>query len=156
MYRTRPWSLQQQLLLWASVVAVALGLLAMHHMSRNHVAADPLASSHPQAEILPLVGPVDPIAGSDTANHAQLQPTGSNKHHPAEAGDACPGCAAHSAMMLTCLAALTLMAVGWLLRTPLRGPGLLIRPLFRAVLSDQCCRRRPPTLSLMELSVSRT
>jgi hypothetical protein len=55
-------------------------------------------------------------------------------------------------MALTCLVALTLLAVGWLLR----WPGLLARHLARTVPNDRSSLWSRPPLTLMELSVSRT
>ena len=144
--------LQRQLLLWAGVLAVALSLLAMHQMSWNHTAADPMppAGVHLDADTGPAGGHVDTVQ-SGTADHAHLQIAGSTDHHSAPAGDACPGCAAHQAMALTCLVALTLLAVGWLLRGPVRWPVLLARPLARAALNDRSNRWSRPSLTLMEL-----
>jgi hypothetical protein len=150
--------LQRQLLLWAGVLAVALSLLAMHQMSANHTAADPRppASVHLHADSGPAGGHVDTAARSGAADHTHLQIAGSTDHHPAPAGDTCPGCREHQAMALTCLVALTLLAVGWLLRRPVRWPGLLARHLARAALNDRRNRWRRPPLNLMELSISRT
>ena len=148
--------LQRQLLLWAGVLAVALSLLAMHQMSGNHIAADPMppAGVHLDADTGPAGGHVDTVQ-SGTADHTHLQIAGS-VHDPAPAGDACPGCGAHQAMALTCLVALILLAAGWLLRGPVRWPGLLARHLNRTVLTDRSNRWSRPPITLMELSVSRT
>ena len=150
--------LQRQLLLWAGVLAVALRLLAMHQMSGNHTAADPMppVGVYLDADSGPAGGHVDPAARSGAADHTHLQIAGSTDHHSAPAGDACPGCGEHQAMALTCLVALTLLAVGWLLHGPVRWPGLLARPLARAALNDRSNRWSRPPMTLMELSVSRT
>jgi len=155
-HHTHLTGLQRQLLLWAGVLVVALGLLAMHHMSRNHIAADPFAGSHAHAKSQSVGEHLTQAAAVGTVDHPQLQPTGSTSHHSDDAGETCPGCAAHQAMSLTCLVALTLLAVSVLQRAPLGGPGLLVRPLFRAVLGDRGTWRARPPLTLMEISVSRT
>jgi hypothetical protein len=145
------------MLLWASVLAVALSLLAMHQMSGNHIAADPMPPTgvHLHADSGPAAGHVDPAGRSRTADHTHLQIAGS-VHDPAPADDDCPGCGEHQAMVLTCLVALILLAVGWLLRRPGRWPGLLARHLVRTVLTDRINRWSRPPITLMELSVSRT
>ncbi|MDN5803867.1 MAG: hypothetical protein L0H26_04650, partial [Microlunatus sp.] len=75
---------------------------------------------------------------------------------PASEQGGCPGCAGHSAMALTCLAALILLAAGLLLPRPTTGRGILLprpKPLTVLNLPTRC---KPPPLSLVELSVSRT
>jgi hypothetical protein len=155
-HHPRPTGLQRQLLLWAGVLAVALGLLAMHHMSRNHVVADPFAGSqgHVHSELAGDNG--YPAAAVLAVDNLQPHPAGSTSHHSGETGDTCPGCGAHQAMSLTCLVALTLLAVSALRRLPLQRLGVLVRPVFRAVLSRRGTWRTRPALTLMEISVSRT
>ena len=150
-------NLQRQLLLWAGVLAVALSLLAMHQMSGTHIAADPKPPTgvHLDAHSGPAVGHVHTAARSGAADHTHLQIAGS-VHDPAPADDGCPGCGEHQAMAMTCLVALILLAVGWLLRGPVRWPGLLARQLTRTVLTDRSTRWSRPPMTLMELSVSRT
>lgn len=150
--------LQRPLLLWTGVVAVALSLLAMHQMSVNHTAAgpQPFAVSSISAD-RHAVGPAHNHSESATINHT---PAGTVRVAAVDRSltaldDACPGCAEH-AMALTCLVALTLLAVSWLLRGPVQWPGLLARRPRRALLQAWRWRWRPPSLNLVELSISRT
>ena len=155
MHRPRLTGLQRPRLLWVSVLAVALGLVAMHHMSRNHVAAEPFSGGHSHVTSEPAGDHRALAAPLGTADHPHLQPTGSTSHHTSEAGETCPGCAAHQ-VALACLAALTLLAVSALSRSPLLGPGFLVRPVFRAALGRRGTWRARPPLTVMEISVSRT
>ena len=153
MSRTATAVLRQQLLLWVGVVAVALSLLAMHQLSLNHTAASPR----------PVLESSGSTSGSVAGDHAhddqQLLP---GADHPADLAvvgttseDACPGCAQHHMMVLTCLAALILLATGWLLRGPPAGHRIRVTPLVHCV-STTVTRWRPPPLTWIELSVSRT
>jgi hypothetical protein len=162
MHRSRPaaaplhGAVRSRLILWLAVLVVGLSLLAMHQLSGNHTAAGP-ASSH-QSVTVTVDGSSHHAAGhaSETgADHAHLLPiTGAGL--PASEQGGCPDCAGHSAMALTCLAALILLAARLLLPRPGAGRGILQprrQPL--AVLSH-LSRCRPRPLSLVELSVSRT
>ncbi len=162
MHRSRPaaapleGAVRSRLTLWLAVLVVGLSLLAMHQLSGNHTAADP-ASSHQSAT--PTADgshhhaashPVD--AGTD---HAQLLSV-IGEADPASEQGGCPDCAGHSAMALTCLAALILLAAGLLLPRPRAGRGIpqpRRQPLTVADLRNRC---KPPPLRLVELSVSRT
>ena len=162
--RRRSWlnDLQRQLLLWAGVVTVALSLLAMHQLSGGHTAADPMPPTATQPDR--LGGHTTAyVASSDhahSADHARSQlragATTLKSESSAPIDDGCPGCAEHQAMALTCLIALTLLAVGWLLAGPVRWPGLVPRPRAQTLSQDRWRRRHPPALRLVELSVSRT
>jgi hypothetical protein len=158
MHRSRPaatplhGAARSRLTLWLAVLVVGLSLLTMHQLSGNHTAA-----SHPSATVT-TAGSGHHAAGhpSETgADHAHLLPI-TGAAHPASEQGGCPGCAGHSAMALTCLAALILLAAGLLLPRPRTGRGVLqpyLQPLTVPVLRN---RRKPPPLSLVELSVSRT
>ena len=74
---------------------------------------------------------------------------------PSAEGDACPGCGQHSMAFSTCLLALTLLVLTWLLTPPqIRHlpPRWLRQPATAAVLIG----RQLPAKSLMELSILRT
>ena len=162
MHRSRPaaapydGAARSRLILWLAVLVVGLALLAMHQLSGNLTAADP-ASSHQSATVT-TAGSDHHAAGdpSETGtSHAHLLPaTGTGD--PAFGQGGCPDCAGHSAMALTCLAALILLAAGLLLPRPRTGRG--IRQPRQQPLAILNCRHRlkPPPLSLVELSVSRT
>lgn len=165
MGRTGTAALRLQVLLWVGVVAVSLSLLAMHQLSLNHTAASPL----------PAVESVGVVEGSGSSRsivddrHGHAGQHGhvgqhllSGADHPAEAAgvgtgshDACPGCAQHHVMVLTCLVALVLLATGWLLRGPPVGRTIGVAQLLHR-LHVAVPRWRPPPLTWIELSVSRT
>lgn len=135
------------------VVAVALSLLAMHQLSSNHTAADPTAGA-----TVVLSPPVSHHGGHEVgaggAGHAHLAAASADAH-PASGDDACPSCAEHGVMALTCLAALILLAVGSVLNRPAAWRGVrLPRPLLRAVTLPETWLPWPR--SLTELSISRT
>lgn len=140
-------------------MAIGLSLLSMHQMSVNHTAADPtpLAVSFVSADRHD-VGPTHSHVQSATVTHTPAEAL----HVPAidrsltALEEACPDCAEHHAMALTCLVALTLLVVAWLLRGPVRWPGLLSRRPTRALPQAWRSRWRPPPLNLVELSISRT
>jgi hypothetical protein len=138
------------------VLAVGLSLLAMHQLSGNHTAANSRISHQSvtvQAGNLRHHAAGHAVeAGTD---HAHLVPM-ADEGGPTSGDGGCPDCAGHSAMALTCLAALSLLATGLLLPPPRTGRGILqprLQPL--AVLSHPN-HRKPPPISLVELSVSRT
>ena len=153
------------MLLWAAVVALALSLVAMHQLSGGHVAADPTPpvgagpfdGGHAAAYVASALSAADSDSAPGTyqlraerGHDAPLQHGSS-----APAGD-CHGCADRQAMALTCLVALALLALGWLLARPVRWPGHVRRRRSRTVLRDARRRWKPVTPSLVELSVSRT
>jgi hypothetical protein len=149
-------AVRSRLILWLAVLVVGLALLAMHQLSGNHTAADP-ASGHESATVT-TAGSSHHADGdpSDTgAGHAHLLPaTGAGL--PASSQGGCPDCAGHSAMALTCLAALVLLAAGLLLPRPRTGRGILQPRLQPLTVLSHRYRVKPPPLSLVELSVSRT
>jgi hypothetical protein len=145
-----------RLIRWLAVLVVGFSLLAMHQLSGNHTAADP-TTSH-QSTTVTVAGSHHHAAGYPVdagADHAHLLPT-LGEADPATGDGGCPGCAGHSAMALTCMAALILLAAGLLLPRPTAGRGVFqprLRPLTVPNLRNRC---KPPPLSLVELSVSRT
>lgn len=68
----------------------------------------------------------------------------------------CRGCAEHHAMAALCLAALTLLWLGWLMHSPARWPGLMPRRSSRTRPTHWWIRRWRTALNLVELSISRT
>ena len=95
------------------------------------------------------------VAMSTGADHAHLLPT-TGEEHPASEQGGCPDCTGHSAMALTCLAALILLAAGLLLPRPSAGRGILQPRLTSLTVPQLRHHFKPPPLSLVELSVSRT
>lgn len=130
------------------VLAVAAGLLAMHQLSVGHAAVDPSDD-----------------AWATTAHHAPVGEHGaaSDQHeqpsdqHEQPTGPGCVGCADHGMTMISCLAAIGLLIMTWLLR-PRHRPGT--RPMITLRSSPPTAsmlagwRRRP--MSLLELEISRT
>ena len=158
MHRSRPaatpyaGAVRSRPILWLAVLVVGLSLLAMHQLSSNHTAA-----SHESATVT-TAGSGHHAAGhpSETgADHAHLLPT-TGEEHPASEQGGCPGCAGHSAMALTCLAALILLAAGLLLPRPSAGRGILQPRQTPLTVPKLRHHFKPPPLSLVELSVSRT
>ncbi|MDN5762379.1 MAG: hypothetical protein L0H41_08700 [Microlunatus sp.] len=151
---------RQRLWLLLGVLAVALSLLAMHQLSSNHTAAGPPAAAvsvATDAAHLTLSSGAHadtPAADAGGTDHAHLT-VASGDGHPASEDGGCPGCADHSAMALTCLAALVLLIGGWMLSRPRLGRGLWFRRAVPLLMVD---RRSwvPRPRSLAELAISRT
>ena len=140
-----------RLLLLAGVVAVVLSLLTMHQLSLNHHAADPTATgTHVATTSSRHLDHHDPAAIDDDHTHLPFAVDG----HPSYDNGACPACSGH-AMALTCLAALILLAVGWVLRRPTEWRGVRLPHVVQLLLRPSRGWMRPP-LTLVELSVSRT
>lgn len=141
-------------------MAVAFSLLAMHQLSSNHTAAGssaapgvvggaPVAMSAVAPHLHGQDHSVD--AGSADRTHVERMGTG----QPTSEDGGCPGCAGHHVMALTCVAALILLAVGWVLAGPLAWRGVRLRRLLLLVVRPTSTRLPVPR-SLTELSVSRT
>ena len=145
-----------RLILWFAVLVVGLSLLAMHQLSGNHTAAEP-TTTHDTASLTTADSHHHAAghASDPGAGHAHLLPMAAEEHPGSEQGG-CPDCAGHSVMALTCLAALVLLAAGMLLPRPTRGRGILQRRLTPLTVANLRNRCKPPPLSLVELSVSRT
>lgn len=151
---------RQRLWLLLGVLGVALSLLAMHQLSSNHTAAGPpaaqvsVATDAAHLTLNPVAHADTHAAGAGGTEHAHLS-VSSVDEHPASEDGGCPGCADHSAMALTCLAALVLLIGGWMLTRPRIGRGLWIRRVVPLLIVD---RRSwaPRPRSLAELAVSRT
>ena len=148
---------RSRLILWLAMLALGLSLLAMHQLSSNHTAADPASGDR-----------VGTVTADDWSQHAagHTGDAGPDRAHtlPALGGtdlvsgehDGCPGCAGHTTMALTCLAALVLLTAGLLLPRPRTGRGILRpRPNQPAVPRPRE-RFRPRPLSPVEMSISRT
>lgn len=150
-----PAGLRRRLLLWAAVVGLAGGLLAMGQLSFNHTAARSITHAvavtadlgehhdHTTAEHGPAPDPAG-AAAQRTVGHLPLSE---------EAG--CSGCAEHHGMALTCLGALILLTMGWALPLPAVWRGVLLPWILLAALPRFPLWRRP-SLSLVQLSISRT
>lgn len=166
MGRTVPVISLRDLLLWAGAVALILSLLAMHQLSSNHTAADPGRPLSGAAALPDLDHPTTSDghrhqAGADNDrsaaedHHAAVAATTSGWQPASEPGG-CAGCPDHHVMALTCLAALVLLAWGWVLSRPARWRGVLLPRLLRTNVAAPALTWSRPALSLAELSISRT
>jgi hypothetical protein len=143
----------QQLLLLAGVFAVALSLLAMHQLSLNHHAAEPTDIGTQASASSRHVDRHDAAAIDD--DHTHLVPL-TVDGHPSHNNGVCPGCNGHHAVTLTCLAALILLAVGWVLRRPAKWRGVRLPRTMTQVLRRPNLTWIRPAFTLVELSVNRT
>ena len=151
--------LLRQLLFATSLVVVVLSIVGMHQLSLGHdvavgsapVAHAPVADAESAARVL-SGGEVVPVAmAALPSGHDAMGMTGGAM------GGACPDCDHHQMALGSCLLALTLLVLGWLLAPPrptFVSPFLLPRLVLRVALS--ATSRRVPPLSLAELSVLRT
>lgn len=146
---------RQRLWLLLGVVAMALSLLAMHQLSSNHTAAGhPASPSSTDATLLMSAVHAESHEDAVGGDHAHLTPSTGVGHPVSEVGG-CLGCADHSEMGLTCLAALILLMSGWVLTRPGAGPGVWVRRLLHLRLAQRNSWLPQPR-SLAQLSVSRT
>jgi hypothetical protein len=153
MGRSRPSVVvRQQLLLWTGIVVVALSLLILHQLSLNHTVADPSATSGSAVAAVAHVEHHE-AGGGAVGDHAHL--VAAVDQHPWSADGGCPGCAGHHVMALTCLAVLIFVAIGWALSGPIEWLGVRLRPLLPRGLPEPP-GWRPTSLTLVELSISRT
>ena len=149
----------RHLLLGLSLVVVMLSIVGMHQLSVGHDVAT--GEQHGAHEHAPASARLDTAAHSDgvtavagvdlSAGHAISGGAGL-----ATDGD-CPGCGDHDMALGSCLLALTLLVLSWLLLPPrlrqlppflrLHLPPALVRPGYV---------RMVPSLSLTELSLRRT
>ncbi len=142
------------------MVVVSLSVVGMHQLSVGHeVTTGPTgpyahaeAPPHSHSDVsgqdraAPLVERVDLAAGATTA-------AGSG----GLAGDACPTCEDHQLAFGSCLLALTLLVLSWLLVPPrLRHLPPFLRPRLAAAMVAPMLGRLVPPLSLTELSLRRT
>lgn len=125
---------QWRLVLIMGVVAIAFGVVAMHQLSSGHSFALPQTQAQ--------------------SGHHEQSP-GSGTTQPTATQNPCTDCGDHG-FMVTCLLALTLLVIGWLLRPPKwlprppnRRPGTPRRTPASLLI-------RSHTLSLVELSICRT
>jgi hypothetical protein len=135
------------------VVAISLGVLAMHQLAVNHSFAAP-ATGH--SHIHP-----DEVVGAMVHNSLTDVLAVEHSHSPLTVGSGhanpCwPGCGAdHEMGVGSCLLALTLMMLSWLLAAS-RECRQVLSMTFRPTVGLVHVTIRRVSLSLTELSVSRT
>lgn len=143
----------RHLLLTTSLTVVVLSIVGMHQLSVGHdVATGPTTSSHAESVHGAEPGAMLPTAMAEhTGDHFNPgTPTG-------VPGGVCPDCADHQMALGSCLLALTLLVLSWLLAPPraCRVLPFLLPRLAPAVVVSTVARL-VPSLSLAELSVLRT
>lgn len=148
------------LLLGLSLMAIMLGIVGMHQLSVGHdMATGSQASYHEHAE---TAGPPHTAAhshGSDSVMSAaglDLPASHAVSGGAGLAADDCSACGHHDMALRSCLLALTLLVLSWLLLPPrqrqlppflrLRRAPAVIQPAWVRVV---------PSLSLTELSLRR-
>lgn len=128
------------------VLAVLLGVLAMHQLSHPAPTGHLMGTAATAMERQQL----DPVAA---VGMAQLEASSASPQHDGGAGG-CLSCGDHPVVMALCVLALALLVLGWRLPRPwsrlVPPPGRRPRPSRPAKV------RRLPALTLVELSVSRT
>jgi hypothetical protein len=143
-------------------VVVMLGIVGMHQLSVGHDLATGQASSHEHAETVghaqnaPLAQDGEHLAAMAHLDH-QAEPAPGANPGAGLAGENCLTCGDHEMALESCLLALTLLVLGWLLLPPrLRLLPPFLRPRVAAVLVRPAYLRLVPALTLTELSLRRT
>ena len=151
--------LLRHLLFALSLVVVVLSIVGMHQLSLGHdvavgpapVAHAPVAQAGTAARVL-SGGEMGPVAmAALPSGHDAMGMTNGDM------GGVCPDCDHHQMALGSCLLALTLLVLGWLLAPPRPthvSPFLLPTLVLRAAVSST--GRLVPPLSLAELSLLRT
>ena len=150
----RSAGLWQRLLFLVAAITISLSVLAMHQLAVNHLfvapaTSEPRVSQHrPLAVEMQQVAPIDQVP---TGHHGQSLTFG-----PAGADLCGADCDTdHEVSVLSCLLALTLLMLSWLLTPPRECRQAL--PFATRRLSDVIpASKRRVSRSLVELSVCRT
>jgi hypothetical protein len=146
-----------RLLLGVGVIVVALGVLGMHQLSRGHTLVTPTAPSagaQPRASAS-MDGSDTPESQLRAAFDVQAPSVGHDDEGGHKQQPCLAGCQDHPLMLMACVLALTLLVLAW----RLAPPTLRDLPWFRArhlQVRIPLAGRRPPALTLTELSVRRT
>lgn len=153
----------RHLLLALSLVVVTLSVVGMHQLSMGHDIATGPSSSHAHPDTTAhadssaltssLVTDTD-MAGHSGGGHRSnaLDPNGAGGK-----GNACSSCDDHQMAFGSCLLALTLLVISWMLIPPRARhlPPFLLPRLVPAAVGP-AVGRLVPALSLTELSLRRT
>ena len=145
----------RQLMLVISLVVLTLGVVGMHQLSVDHdvstgqsvVSGQPSSAAHSAYE-----------AGATATDHHRPQ-AGAEPATGAAGSDEqdCPSCAGHQMALSTCLLALTLLVLTWLLAPPrLRHLPPFLLPRLAYTSAVTALGRLVPSLTLTELSLRRT
>lgn len=143
-----------RLLLAAGLVVVVLSVVGMHQLSFGHDAVTGPSTSSTHAESMHGAVPGETQAAATAGSLASHLVTGTPLGEPV---DGCPDCSDHLMAFGSCLLALTLLVLSWLLTPPRPRqvpPSLVPRqPLAPGLFA---AGRHVPSLSLAELSLLRT
>lgn len=143
----------RRLLLTVSLLVVALSIVGMHQLSVGHnVPTGPTASSaHAEPVDHAGSGEMLPMGAEQAGGHLEAGTPGGGT------GEVCPDCADHQMAFGSCLLALTLLVLRWLLAPPRPSHVLpFLLPRLAPPLAVPLVGRVVPPLSLAELSVRRT
>jgi hypothetical protein len=142
----------RHLLLTLSLVVVTLSVLGMHQLSVGHDLATGPVGRHADAEATShggSAGVTMPLALDASAGQPSIDGRG--------AGAACPDCGDHQMTVESCLLALTLLVLSWMLGAPrLRHLPPFLLPRLTPTMVGPSVGRLVPPLSLTELSLRRT
>ena len=143
----------RQLLLLVGAITISLSMLAMHQLAVNHSFARPdtteVHATHDHGFALGMQQAGRTGHATTHIGALRLAVAGSN------ANSCWPDCGDHQISVLSCLLALTLLMLSWLLAPPRerrQTSSAELRPTPRVVHSNN----RRVSLSLAELSVRRT
>jgi hypothetical protein len=150
----RSAELWQRLPFLVAAITISLSVLAMHQLAVNPSFAAPVTSGSQVTHRQPLAMQMQQVAHTDqlpAGHHARSFTLG-----PASAGLCWSDCDAdHVVSALSCMLALTLLMLSWLLAPPReRSQALLSVPRRLAVVTP--VNKRRVSRSLVELSVCRT
>ena len=150
----RSAGLWQRLLFLVAAITVSLSVLAMHQLAVNHLFVAPATSEAHLTQHRPLAVEMQQVALTDhapTGHHGQSLTFG-----PAGADLCGADCDTdHEVSVLSCLLALTLLMLSWLLTPPRECRQAL--PFATRRLADVIpASRRRVSRPLVELSVCRT
>lgn len=153
----------RHLLLGLGVAVVMLGIVGMHQLSVGHNIATGQAGLHRYAETVDQAGTAP--HGHDAGPPAAMAHLGFHFEPSARAAagtgagvdEGCLTCDDHDLAAGSCLLALTLLVLGWLLLPPqLRLVPPFLRPRLAVTLVRPEYLRLVPALTLTELSLRRT
>ena len=150
----RSAGLWQQLLFLVAAITISLSVLAMHQLAVNHLFVAPATSEPHVTQHRPFAVEMQQVALTDqvpTGHHGQSLTFG-----PAGADLCGADCdTGHEISVLSCLLALTLLMLSWLLTPPRECRQAL--PFATRRLADVIpASKRRVSRSLVELSVCRT
>lgn len=150
----RSAGLWQRLLFLVAAVTICLSVLAMHQLAVNHLFVAPATSEAHLTQHRPLAVEMQQVAPTDQVPTRHLGQ--SLTFRPAGVDLCGAGCDTdHEISVLSCLLALTLLMLSWLLSPP-RECRQALRFAARRLADVIPASKRRVSRSLVELSVCRT